>query len=106
MIVKGRELILREGFLQQLADIQTYRATYSPEKARKYVNQILDFSFDIIAQNPYAFVEYFDKPTPDKRYRKAVFKKDYVIIYKVLANQIEFLAIYKTSQDPNSFAVE
>lgn len=48
------------------------------------------------------FAEYSGRVTAEGSYRRAVYKRKYVIICKVTTDQIVFLVIYHTSQDPDS----
>jgi plasmid stabilization system protein ParE len=97
-----RDLILRERFLDSLLEIEAYLSQYiSAKKARKFPNDVIGFVSDIIVPNPFAFVKYESRFPENSNVRRAVFKKDYCIVYEVTDEKIEILNIYHTSRDPN-----
>ena len=102
MMIDGRTVYFKESFTTQLALIQEYASQFSPKKARQLTTAIATHALDVIAVNPFIFAEYPGRPTPEKAYRRAIYKRRYVIIYKVTANQINFLVIYHTSQNPDT----
>jgi hypothetical protein len=51
------------------------------------------------------FVEYPEKQTPEKMYRRAVFRRTYLVIYKVTVTEITFLVVYHASRNPDSIEV-
>lgn len=71
-----------------------------PVFARQLTTELLDLISDVIAPHPYAFVEYDQRPTPEEMYRRAVFKRTYIIVYKVTDTDI--LTVYYTSQSPDN----
>jgi plasmid stabilization system protein ParE len=97
-----RELILRERFLDSLLEIEAYLSQYiGSKKARKFPNDVMGFVSDIIIDNPFAFVKYESRFPENLNIRRAVFKRDYSIVYEVTEEKIEILNIYHTSRDPN-----
>ena len=102
MIVEGREIVLTNLFITQLAAIQEYISETNPKEGRKLSSYLINYITDTIPLNPYMFIEYSGKLTPEHSYRRAVYKKSYVIIYKVTDVQIKFLAIYHASRNPHS----
>jgi hypothetical protein len=106
MIVGGRTIYFKEIFTTQLALIQEYVSQYDAKKGCQLTTVLSDFALDVIAANPYIFAEFTGRLTPDNRYRRAVFKRKYVIIYEVVPDRITFLVIYHTSQNPDSVLLE
>lgn len=102
MIVEGREVVLTNLFISQLAAIQEFFNEINPKQGRKLSTDLINFITDVIPLNPYMFVEYSGKPTPEHAYRRAVYQKNYIIIYKVTDRQITFLLIYHSSRNPDS----
>ena len=101
-----RELILRERFLDSLLEIEAYISQFiGSKKARKFPNDVIGFISDFIVDNPYAFVKYESRFPENDNIRKAVFKKDYCIVYEVTLETIQILNIYHTSRDPNSILI-
>ncbi|WP_375418796.1 hypothetical protein [uncultured Hymenobacter sp.] len=64
MMVSGRELILRQGFLQALLDLEQWTGQHSPRRGRALVRRIMDFACDTIAPFPHAFPAYFLPSAP------------------------------------------
>ena len=106
MIVAGRTVELKESFTAQLAAIQEYVSQYDPIKGRELTTDIANYALDVIAPNPYIFAEHVGKPTPEKTYRRAIFKRKYIVVYKVTDQQVTFLTIYHTSQNPDTISLE
>jgi plasmid stabilization system protein ParE len=101
-----RELILRERFLDSLLEIEAYLSQYiGPKKARKFPNDVIGFISDIIVNNPFAFVQYESRFPENSNIRRAVFKKDYCIVFEATDETIEILNIYHTSRDPNEVLI-
>ena len=102
MIIKGREIIYKDAFLQRLIEIQEYIGRYDAVKGRLFVNQFLNFAIDTIAEFPFGFVKFSNSKYPDSDLRRAVFKNDYLIIYRVSDLKIEFVEVFHTSQNPEN----
>jgi plasmid stabilization system protein ParE len=102
MIIAGREITLTDYFLAQLAEIQMYISEESPLRGRQLTTDLFDFLTDTIAPNPFMFVEYLGKSTVEKLYRRAVFRKNYIVIYKVTDSEILFLTVHHASRNPDS----
>ena len=96
-----RELVYTDGFLDDLIRFQNYLGRDNPSKGRKFVSKIYDFTLNVIEKMPFAFGKYESENAPPFR-RKAVYKKDYIVIYDVLEDTIELLSIYHSSRNPDS----
>lgn len=106
MISNGRTVELKESFTAQLAIIQEYISQFELKKGRELTTFLVNYVLDVVAPNHYIFAEYAERLTPEKMYRRAIFKLKYVIIYKVTDEQVTFLAIYHTSQNPDGISLE
>lgn len=106
MISNGRTVELKESFTAQLAIIQEYSSQFNLKKGRELTTSLINYVLDVVAPNPYMFAEHAEKPTLEKMYRRAIFKRKYIIIYKVTDERVTFLAIYHTSQNPDSISLE
>lgn len=102
MNVNGRSINLTDLFYSKAADLQAYFAENDPLFARRFTTELFDFISDVIALNPYAFIEYSPRPTPEKMYLRAVFKRTYIVVYKVTDTELDILTVYHTSQNPDS----
>lgn len=102
MIINERTIDFREEFMDEVLEVQLFSDSKIKAKGRKFVSEMLDFAMETIATMPFAFPEYIAKPTVDKIYRRAVFQRNYIIIYKVLSNRIEFIKFHHSSRNPDS----
>ena len=102
-----RELILKDTFLDNLLEIESYLSQFiSAKKARKLPTEAIGFISDIIVTNPYAFVKYESRFPENRNVRRAVFKKNYCIVYEIFDEKIEILNIYHTSRDVSQVNLE
>ena len=106
MTVNGRTVILTELFMTQLAEIQTYISEQSLNRGRQLTTNLVNFLLDTVAPNPFIFIEYAGKQTPEKIYRRAIFQRNYIIIYKVTETEIIFLVVYHASRNPDSISLD
>ncbi len=102
----NRNVIFREEFLDELLEIQEYLEGESLGKGKKFISRIYDFMMDTIERMPFMFQEYQYKLTENKIYRRAIFESQYVIVYKVLDDEIFILKIYHTSRNPNNLQID
>lgn len=105
MIIENRAIIIRLRFLHELALIELYIKQNNAKNAHSFVADCFRFIEKRIAPHPHSFPEYKGKKTKTKIYRRAIFKKKYVIIYKVLKTKLEVLLIYHSSRDPNKISI-
>lgn len=56
----------------------------------------------VIAPNPLAFPRLEKLGSPVRELRKAVFRKNYLVIYRFTADRVDFLTIFHTSRNPDS----
>ncbi|AUD03414.1 type II toxin-antitoxin system RelE/ParE family toxin [Spirosoma pollinicola] len=96
------ELVFTDYFLEQVALIQEYTSQFSEKRGRQLTSALMNFVADRIPLNPYAFIEYEVLKTPDGSYRRAVFKNNYAIIYRIDESTLIFLDVYHTSRNKGS----
>lgn len=106
MTIDGREVIWNEQFLVSVADIQKYVSTYNPVRGRTFASEILDYTLETIAPNPFAFVKFAHPKYQVMPYRRAVFRKNHVILYKVEDTRLTFLDVYHTSRNIDGIVPE
>ncbi|AQG79964.1 type II toxin-antitoxin system RelE/ParE family toxin [Spirosoma montaniterrae] len=99
MTVNNWELLYSDNFLEELAAIQQYVSQFSSVRARKLTSGIMSFTVNKIPLNPHAYVEYTIMKTPDAIYRRALYKHDYAIVYKIQMDSLLFLDVYHTSRN-------
>jgi len=105
VIVNGRELILRQGFLQALLELERWVGQQSASKGRALVKRIMDFACDIVAPFPLAFPVYYLPAAPARKLRRAVLDRQYALIYEVHEEEIVFVYVYSTYRNPASIAL-
>ena len=107
MKIDGKELIFKQQFYDSLDELLEYFDTYdSPNYARKFLEELHDFILDDIALRPESHSEYKWKRTPERYYRRAIFKKKYYIVFKVLPERIEFVLVVYSKRDLNNIPIE
>jgi len=89
----------RQKFLDELFSIQEYLNFYGGKKSKHLMEDVIDFCVDVIVTNPLAFPECYFLKTNTQAYRRAVFRREYAIAYKVTPQLIDILTLYHTSRD-------
>ncbi|MEZ4904705.1 MAG: type II toxin-antitoxin system RelE/ParE family toxin [Spirosomataceae bacterium] len=102
----ARDFIFRQKFLDELFSIQEYLNFHGGEKSKYLMEDVIDFCVDIIVSNPFAFPECYFLKTDTQLYRRAIFRREYAIVYKVTPLLIDILTIYHTSRDDRELSVE
>ena len=100
MRVAGREVIFKKAFLDELVSIERFLGRYTAGKGRAFTAAAVDFCCDIIAPFPLAFPVFQESAFSSPAIRRAVFKRNYALIYQVDEEALRFLSIYHTSQNP------
>ncbi len=93
-----REVNLTPAFLDGLAAIQAYHSQFDAARGRQISTSIIGFACDIIAPFPYAYPQHPVRQYPDRDYRRAVFRREYIVIYRVTETEISFLLVYGARQ--------
>ncbi|MEZ4962820.1 MAG: hypothetical protein R2830_23545 [Saprospiraceae bacterium] len=106
MIVKGRTLVFKPNFFSQLDEILDYFEKISPAAAQSFPIDLDNFLLKKIAPRPESHAEYPWKRTPQRLYRRAIFKQKYYVIYKLLPSEIQFLAIVYSRRDLSKMPIE
>ena len=99
MIVGGRELVLQQGFLQALLELERWAGQQNPRRGRALVKRIVDFAYDVIAPFPLSFPAYIFPTAPARALRRAVLDRQYAVIYEVYDAEIVFVYAYSTYQN-------
>ena len=95
-----REVNLTPAFLDGLASIQAYHGQFDEVKSRQLSSAIVDFACDIVGPFPLAYPQYHVSQWSERDYRRAVFRREYVLIYRVTDQEVTFLLIYSARQSP------
>ncbi|RZJ58474.1 MAG: type II toxin-antitoxin system RelE/ParE family toxin [Hymenobacter sp.] len=100
MIVAGREVIFKAAFLDDLSKFEQYIGRSSATKGHSFTAAVFDFCTDIIAPQPFAFPKFEQDDFNDPAVRRAVFKRHYVLIYRVYEGALRFVTLYHAHQNP------
>ncbi|GAA3974137.1 hypothetical protein [Hymenobacter antarcticus] len=100
-----REVNLTPAFLDGLAAIQAYHSQFDAVRGRQISSSIVDFACDIIGPFPHAYPRYPVRQYPDRDYRRAVFRREHVLIYRVTEAEVSFLLIYAARQRPDDLSL-
>lgn len=101
----SREINLTPTFLDGLAAIQAYRGQFGAARGRQLSSAIIDFACDTIGPFPQAYPKYPVGQHPERDYRRAVFQREYVLIYRVTETAVSFLLIYGARQNPDDLSL-
>ena len=99
MVINDREIVISNAFFDDLASIEIFISKYNALAARRLTTEIFNFAIDIIATHPLAFPKHQHKKYKTLHLRKAVFKKDYILIYLISDNRLDFLRVYNAKQN-------
>jgi plasmid stabilization system protein ParE len=99
MTINGREIRYEELFYDALQGLELYWGQSNPRRGREWSSDLVDFTMNVIAPNPLAFPRLEKLGSPSRELRKAVFRKNYLIIYQVTPDRVDFLAIVHTSRN-------
>lgn len=66
----------------------------------------MDFAYQIIASAPRAHPVYKTVQRPEREYRRAVFRKKHVLIYRVTEVELTFLVVHSVKQSPPPLPLE
>ncbi|MBK9016302.1 MAG: hypothetical protein IPM82_20780 [Saprospiraceae bacterium] len=107
MIIAGREVVLKQQFDEMLDEILAWYISQGYDQfARKFMKELHDAIVHKIAPFPERHSEYPFKKTPDKSYRRYIFRKKYYVIFKVMPQKLEVLAIVYSKRDLNKLPID
>ena len=100
MIRNGREVLLGEVFLQELALAEKYVGRSDARRGRRFVSELTSFLFETLAPLPYAYPAYVHPATMGQELRRAVFQRDYIVVYEVSDAAVAFVFLHHSSRLP------
>lgn len=95
-------LAYTQSFIDELSAVVNWLDSKSSMAAQKFVAELYGLIHSRIAKYPESFMEYPWKRTPQKFYRRAVFKKNWYLVFKFDGIQVEFLVLYHSKRDPKN----
>ena len=102
MRVGGRELVLYQGFIDSVLELERWAGREEARKGRMLVRRLMDFAFDTIAPLPLSFPVYSFPLAPTRSLRRAVLDRQYAIVYEVRETEVVFVYAYSTLRNPNT----
>ncbi len=102
MLINGRKILFHKDFVVEVRRIQKYLRQFSSQSAIKFVVNLDKLIFEKIALRPTSFPEFKYKRTPNKIFRRAIYKKKYVVVYKLESTKITLVFIYHSSRNPEN----
>ena len=108
MIINGRQVVLKPEFDEMLDEMLEWFISQGNEQfAKQFVRGLYnDIVHKIAPPRPESHSEYAWKQTPQRLYRRYVFRKKYHVMYKVLPQKLEFLAIVYSRRDFSKIPIE
>lgn len=107
MIIAEREIVVKQAFDEMLDEMLAWYVSQGHDHfAQKFVKELYDAIVHKIAPYPERHTEYPFKRTPDKLYRRYIFRKKYYVIFKVLPQKLEILAIVYSRRDLEKFEMD
>ena len=100
-----RTIDMAPEFMDGLAEIQRFVARQNPAKARRLTTAILDFAYDTVGAFPQAHPRYNHPQHPATEYRRAIFRRDYILVYRVSPQEVVFLLVYSALGGPKELAL-
>ena len=105
MMIGGRELILHQGFIQALLELEKWAGRHDASKGRALVKRIVDFACDTIAPLPLSFPAYPFSTAPTRALRRAVLNRQYAVVYEVHETELLFVYVYSTLQNADALTL-
>lgn len=98
-----RKLVFKPRFYATIDEVLDFLQEYNSENyIENFLTELNDFIIDKVVPYPESHTEYRWKRTPERMYRRAIFRKKYYIVYKVTSESISFLVFVSSKRDlPN-----
>jgi len=82
-----------QNFWMDWLGFSKYHSQFNAAKAHKLSSAIVDFAYNTVGSFPAAYPPYQVNDHPEREYRRAVFKREFVLIYRVTEAAVTFLVI-------------
>lgn len=106
MKINGRDILFKPNFIAELEEIKEYLGQFGNQPLQNFLTELEYLLTDRIPNYPESYPEYKKKLTPQKEYRRALFKKKYYVIYRVDSTTIDYILIYHSSRNPDNISIE
>jgi len=103
----GKKLVFKPRFYATIDEVLDFLQEYnSGDYIQNFLTELNDFIMNKIVPYPESHTEYRWKQTPERMYRRAIFKKKYYVVYKVTPESISFLAFVSAKRDLPNLPIE
>lgn len=96
MSTAAHRVEMTEYFLDKLARIEQFASPHQAGNARAYTASIFTFCYDILATQPWSYPAFRDGETTHQNIRRAVFRRQHVLLYRVTDTTVRLLKIFYT----------
>jgi hypothetical protein len=96
-----RKIEFTEAFLKELSAFDSFMGRSAAGNGRVFTVAVFAFCQRIIAPLPWAYPAFSFEGVQFETVRRAVFRKHYVLLYRVTDVQVLFLDIFHTAQRPS-----
>ncbi len=101
----ARRVLFKASFLDDLAKFEKFIGRNTPAQGRLFSSRVLDFCYDVVAPFPLAYPAFRQAEIADQSVRRALFRRDYAVLYRVGDDFIKFVALYHTGQNTANMMV-
>lgn len=98
----GRRVEMARIFLDKLSEFEEFLGRDNAAHGRAFTAAVFAFCYDVIAPLPWAFPATQKGELVRPEVRRAVFKRRYVLLYRVTDTAVQFVDIYHTSSRQNA----
>lgn len=95
-----KPVVVMPRFMDRLFEIEQYLGRDKPSRGRAFVSDLFDFLHEVIGPMPLAFPAYVLPRHPELPLRRAVFRKEYIVLYEVKDTEAVMLTIFTARSNP------
>ena len=94
-----RTLAFGQDFLDELLKVEQYLGRFARRRGRLFTKAVVDFAYETVGPLPEAFPRYQHPLLPDAPLRRAIFRREYALLYRVTDEEVVFVYFYFTRRD-------
>ena len=104
--MEGRRIDFRKAFLDELLAVEQYIGRHDGQRGRAFTKAVVDFAYAVVGTVPEGFAAYRHPLLPEVPLRRAIFRRDYALLYRVSDETIDFVYFHHTRRDISRQALE
>ncbi len=89
----------RQKFLDELLRVEKYLGRNGGRQGRAFTQAVFDFAYNTVATIPEGFPAYVHPRLPTVVLRRAVFRREYVLLYQVTGEAVVFVYFHYARRD-------